>query len=301
MAKEYTSFKELTTAIYTEKEITLAEFLGRYQKELYEKNDFNSIMHAKRLKQYQNEIFDEEYISELQMYFIETYYRLKKEYPKLQIKLKGRIKSFESFDPKVVSKINKNVFSVEEIHDTLAFRFIINGNYPKNQLINLCYDIMNTLIEQTTLDLDRSSYTPGKADSLSNIMTDEEITKLRNDPDNSEIIIPSKSKIKPQFQNLVKDYLLHPKTNLYQSLHTYFTRQPGGQDFEIQVRTHDMDVTSEIGNANWNTYKKSKYQSSKLDRERIHLEKYKFENGILKYDYCGFQKHREILLLDNSY
>ena len=301
MAKEYSSFKALTSAIYTEMEITLAEFLRRYQKELYEKNDFNSIMHAKRLKQYQNEIFDEEYISELQMYFIDTYYRLKKEYPKLQIKLKGRIKSVESFDPKVVAKINKNAFAVEEIHDTLAFRFIINGNYPKNQLVNLCYDIMNTLIQQTTLDLDRSSYTPGKADSLSNTMSDEEITEIRNNPDNSDIFIPVKSKIKPQFQDLVKDYIIHPKTNLYQSLHTYFTRQPGGQDFEIQVRTHDMDVNSEIGNANWNQYKEKKYQANKLDREKIHLKNYKFENGILRYDYCGFQKHREILLLDNSY
>lgn len=298
MAKEYSSFKALTSAIYTEKEITLAEFLRRYQKELYEKNDFNSIMHAKRLKQYQNEIFDEEYISELQMYFIDTYYRLKKEYPKLQIKLKGRIKSVQSFDPKVVAKINENVFSAEEIHDTVAFRFIINGNYPRNQLINLCYDIMNTLIQQTTLDLDHSSYTPGKADSLSNIMTEEEIEQLRVEP---EIYIPSKSRIKPEFQNLVKDYILHPKTNLYQSLHTYFTRQPGGQDFEIQVRTHDMDVASESGNANWNNYKKSKYQANKLDRDRILLKDYKFEKGILQYDYCGFQKHREILLLDNSY
>lgn len=153
MAKEYTSFKELTAALYTEKEIPLYEFLRRYQKELYERNDFNSIMHAKRLKQYQSEIYDADYISELQMYFIDWFYRLKNEYPKLQIKVKGRVKSVQSFDPKVASKINKSAFAVDEIHDTLAFRFTIDGNYPKNQLVNLCYDLMNTLVQQMLMSI----------------------------------------------------------------------------------------------------------------------------------------------------
>ncbi|MBR4261462.1 MAG: hypothetical protein IKQ33_05900 [Clostridia bacterium] len=290
MAKEYSALEPFSKAIYSEKRIPLAVFLNSYQNELAKRGDFSSIIHSKRISQYNREIFDNDYISELQYYFFNWFMQLSKEYPKLEILLGGRIKSVESFDRKVVKNINEAASRVDEIHDTVALRFVISGNYSSNQLISLCYEIMNNLIYNTTVD---SNYTPGPAGKLNDVMDMETRT-------NSGIVIPTKSKIDPMFANVVKDYIINPKTNGYQSLHAYFTRQPGGQEFEIQVRTYDMHTHAESGDAAWAGYKKKKYQFNKIDRERINIEKYKYQNGVLLYDNCGIQLHRQILLLEKS-
>ena len=67
-------------------------------------------------------------------------------------------------------------------------------------------------------------------------------------------------------QERIKDYIAQPKSNGYQSLHTTVFG-PGGQLYEVQIRTREMHRTADFGIAAHWLYKSNAKNADELDRQ----------------------------------
>lgn len=76
-----------------------------------------------------------------------------------------------------------------------------------------------------------------------------------------------------------KDYIAMPKANMYQSLHTTVIR-PNGEPAEMQIRTHEMNQTCELGVAAHWAYKE---RHSAPDKNATDLKKFSWLRQIMEW------------------
>ena len=74
----------------------------------------------------------------------------------------------------------------------------------------------------------------------------------------------------PPIASEYDDYIAHPKSNDYRSLHTAVAG-PRGQAFEVQIRTHEMHQHSELGVAAHWRYKEGSKSDAKFDEKIVWL------------------------------
>lgn len=268
----------LPDLIYRGKDIP--EVLQLYESELRKVGeDFTAIAHAGAIKRYHDLITDKKLLSVLRRTFDNLYQILESEIPDLRFSIEGRRKSLVSYEDKINKMLYENR-SLDLIRDMFGFRIIIFGDDAYSaQLISKCYDVMNQII---TLYVSKG-FTLCEEDPVVGTM-EKDALEYQN------LIVPKESGISKNYLYGVKDYILHPKKNGYQSLHCVF-RTPIGYCFEVQVRTFGMHVYAVDGNAEHTAYKNAKYPNRlHFDKKRVHMPGYGISDNGTVFDFIGLEK-----------
>lgn len=254
--------------LYTQN--TVESVLDAYIKELLEKGDTVSLMHANKLKSYQNMIKDRQFIKDLRKLFNEIYDLIEKKHPELQFSIAGRRKSLISVEQKILqySALDK---SLDLIRDFFAYRIVLFGDDESVGLIPHCYKVLENIIDFVA----SKGFTPCERLPLLGV------TDLK------EHKTPYFSPFK--YKKYVKDYICFPKENGYESIHLVLV-DTKGRYLEIQMRTLDMHAKIQSGLANHQDYKESKYKvDCPLERDKISLYGYSFVNNQV-FDYAGVEQ-----------
>ena len=194
---------------------------------------------TRKLQSYYSYITDKSLLNIQRKFFEGFYSEIDKNYPEFLFRLEGRRKSFISAYKKLwISD------SYATMKDISGFRITLFGD-DSEELIKQCYTVMELLFNYSLglkMEVEPCMATPLKdIDSF-------------NPDKHPEIIVPKKSLLPEDIQPYVKDYILNPKGNGYQSLHMTFRTRIDFY-FEVQIRTFDMHMIAENGHASHNKYK----------------------------------------------
>lgn len=263
---------------------SIPDILRLYETELRKSQDFVSHAHANAIRNYQALITDRKFLSVIRKAFESLYGILEKDPHDLRFSIEGRRKSLISSEEKICKLLYENR-SIDLFRDIFAFRVIVFGNESNSlELINQCYSILNSIINFYVT----RGYTLCEEDPTIGMMEDDS-------PDHNAIIVPEKSGISDCYIYGVKDYILHPKKNGYQSLHCVF-RTPSGYCFEVQVRTFGMHVYAVDGRAEHSAYKTNKYNYRiEFDRNNVHIPGYGISDNGTLFDFVGLEKPLSVI------
>lgn len=244
---------------------SISDVLDSYIKDLSKSSEIEDVLHANKLRSYQNVINDKKYLKDMRSFFNRTFNLLVKKHPNLRFSIAGRKKSLVSTEKKILQYLELGQ-SLDLIRDFFAFRIILFGNNSLD-LVEHCYQVIAEIIELGIAN----GFTPCDRLPLFGV---KDITDHKNQ---------YFSQFK--YKRFIKDYICFPKSNGYQSLHLVLV-DTKGRYLEIQVRTIEMHSAIESGIANHEEYKKTKYNLDfTIEREKINLDGYRFINEHI----CDFE------------
>jgi hypothetical protein len=154
-----------------------------------------------------------------------------------------RIKSLTHFTEK---SWRNSAPSSSEVHDLIAFSFVLSGNNPK-QYVHECYNYaisLKKLMENYGFRLEPAKEPKGLA--------------KRESIESLGIYVPEIDEIPELFSevsNGLKDYIRNPKANGYQGLHMVFFNPLQLTYAECQIKTEIMEEHANFGEANHELYK----------------------------------------------
>lgn len=198
----------------------------------------------------------------------------------IQIIFKIRRKDYLGLNEKIQLFFHKGK-PIEKVLDLLGIRLILCTDKKDTiEDIENCYKVLNETIFYLVNNL--------------NCMLTEAEPRINDDfnkSDHPEIIVPDKDSIFKGFKDNVKDYIIKPKANGYQSLHFVATK-PDSTQFEIQIRTYAMDIKAEYGTGIHSLYKQGRYGFSfDIDYSKINIPGFSLVDGGNEiYDIVGLRK-----------
>lgn len=260
---------------------SIPEVLTKYEQLLRHSGDLLDLAHASKIAEYNHQITNRKYLTSLQQNFNGIYSLISTKFPDVRFSIDGRRKSLVSTEKKI-QKLLKEKMSLDLLRDLFAFRILIFGK-NSSSLISTCYKIAEAVISYFI----SKGFVLCEADPLIGIGFDREL--------HPNILVPKSSGISANFQFGIKDYILNPKKNGYQSLHFVF-RTDSGNCFEIQIRTFDMHLHAESGEANHKGYKLKTYPSTlSFDRKKINIPGYGLSPEGQLFDLIGLENGLEIV------
>lgn len=301
---------------------TVVKILHCYSKDLkdsaIEKGNGVDLAHSNCLLQMIELLEHNDFLTAQSQKIREFYKYMADKYPFLAFTFKGRIKSLIRLEEKINGKIvgyiydyrQKNrVFPSETdiksqiglIKDLIAYRIVISmpqchlKDGDDRQMIELgyLYEIADALPDF----LEERGFEPEISGIDSN-------STMVNEP----------------YRQYYRDYIEHPKSYGYKSLHISFFDNTSRSNIEVQIRTKEMDDNAEIGPANHlgyekrqekerarreeipvgeNTYFDDAYERGmklqKLDLSKIDVNMFGAADNNLINDGCGLYRGRLIL------
>lgn len=269
---------------------SIPDILRLYEADLRNNQNFVSQSHANAIRNYRELITDKKFLSVIRKTFDSLYSILEKDPHNLLFSIEGRRKSLISSEEKICKLLYENR-SIDLFRDIFAFRVIVFGAESNSlELINQCYSILNSIIHFYV----NKGYTLCEEDPTIEVMSVDS-------PYHDSIIVPVKSGISDCYLYGVKDYIINPKKNGYQSLHCVF-RTPAGYCFEVQVRTFGMHVYAVDGRAEHSSYKSDKYNYRiDFDRSRVHIPGYGISDNGTIFDFIGLEKPLSVISRQRTY
>lgn len=281
-----TKIVSLVDAMYTEHSIP--DILDKYESTLRSSENVLSLAHAAKISEYRKMITDKKFLYRIRKNFNAIYSLIDKNFPDIRFCIDGRRKSLISTEKKIKKLLSENK-SLDLLRDLFAFRILVFGKNSQ-KLISSCYSIAKKVIEyniENGLTLCEADLTRG--------------TEAFDVNAHPSVLLPKSSGIPEKFRYGVKDYILNPKENGYQSLHITF-RATTGECFEIQIRTFDMHLHAESGEANHSNYKSKKYPGNiSFERSKIDIPGYGTSPSGELFDFIGLEKGLEILKRQKTY